>query len=133
MDVPESMLYGTTLVSQSFPVTVEASDHAARMFTPGALKSGCKLFRSLHQNPTWILKENKQGKSMNPVTLRMSRVIRFGPLDENETIYGANSSLTSMLLCRFATGLLQNHLVFIHGLNKNDIKLGKRYEVEIPC
>ncbi|KAJ9684425.1 hypothetical protein PVL29_016740 [Vitis rotundifolia] len=45
MDVPDIILYGTTLVSHSFPVTVEASDHAARMFTPGALKSGCMLSR----------------------------------------------------------------------------------------
>lgn len=41
MDVPEIMLYGTTLVSPSSPVTVVAIDHAARMSTPGAVKSGC--------------------------------------------------------------------------------------------
>ena len=40
MDVPEIMLYGTTLVSPSIPVTVVASDHAATMSTPGAVKSG---------------------------------------------------------------------------------------------
>lgn len=36
----------------------------------------------------------------------MSRVIRLGPLDENETINGADSSLTSTLLDIFAVGML---------------------------
>ncbi len=44
MDVPEIILYGTTLVSPSIPVTVEASDHAAIISAPGAVKSGCTKF-----------------------------------------------------------------------------------------
>lgn len=40
MDVPEMMLYGTTRLSPISPVTVVASDHAAKMSTPGALRSG---------------------------------------------------------------------------------------------
>jgi hypothetical protein len=44
MDVPEIILYGTTLVSPSIPVTVEASDHAAKISAPGAVKSGCTKF-----------------------------------------------------------------------------------------
>ncbi|KAJ9684394.1 hypothetical protein PVL29_016719 [Vitis rotundifolia] len=40
MDGPETILYGTTLVSQSYPVTVEAFVHADTMSTPGAVKSG---------------------------------------------------------------------------------------------
>jgi hypothetical protein len=34
-------LYLTTLVSPGLPVTVVASDHAAKMSTPGAVRSGC--------------------------------------------------------------------------------------------
>ncbi|KAJ9684420.1 hypothetical protein PVL29_016738 [Vitis rotundifolia] len=41
MDVPEMILYGTTLVSPGTPVKLEASVHAARMLTPGAAMSGC--------------------------------------------------------------------------------------------
>lgn len=40
MDVPEMMLNGTTLLSSGNPVTLVASDHAARMSTPGAVRSG---------------------------------------------------------------------------------------------
>lgn len=52
MDVPEIMLYGTTLGSSGYPVTVEAPDHAARMSTPGAVRSGYKINRAylfIHQ------------------------------------------------------------------------------------
>lgn len=42
MDVPDIILYGTTLVSPFHPVTVLSSDHAATMSTPGALRSGYK-------------------------------------------------------------------------------------------
>ncbi|KAJ9684412.1 hypothetical protein PVL29_016733 [Vitis rotundifolia] len=41
MDVPEMILYETTLVSPGTPVKLEASVHAARMSTPGAAMSGC--------------------------------------------------------------------------------------------
>ncbi|KAJ9684414.1 hypothetical protein PVL29_016732 [Vitis rotundifolia] len=40
MDVPEMILYGTTLVSPGTPVKLEASVHAARMLTPGATSFG---------------------------------------------------------------------------------------------
>ena len=40
MDVPDTMLYATTLVSSGYPEAVLASDHAARMSTPGAVRSG---------------------------------------------------------------------------------------------
>ena len=43
MDVPDIMLYGTTLLSPTNPVTVVASDQDATMSTPGAVKSGCKI------------------------------------------------------------------------------------------
>lgn len=43
MDVPESKLYVTTLLSPSDPVTVVPSDQAARMSTPGAVISGCRF------------------------------------------------------------------------------------------
>ena len=36
----------------------------------------------------------------------MSRVIGFGPLDENQTTNGANSFLASVLFCIFAVGVL---------------------------
>lgn len=41
MDVPEMILYGTTLVSPGYPVMEEASVHEARISTPGAVRSGC--------------------------------------------------------------------------------------------
>lgn len=36
----------------------------------------------------------------------MSLVIGFGPLDENQTTYGANSFLASVVLYIFAVGVL---------------------------
>ena len=45
MDVPEMILYGTTLVSPGTPVKLEAPVHAARMSTPGAAMSGCTVTR----------------------------------------------------------------------------------------
>lgn len=47
MDVPDIILYGTTLVSPGIPVTVVASDHDATMSTPGAVKSGCTTQKKL--------------------------------------------------------------------------------------
>ena len=44
----------------------------------------------------------------------MSLVIGLGPLEENETTNGANSSLTSTLFCIIAMGLL-----FISGVQEN--------------
>ena len=41
IDVLEIILYGTILVSPSTHVTVVASDQAAKISTPGAVKSGC--------------------------------------------------------------------------------------------
>jgi hypothetical protein len=41
MDVPETMLYFTTRLSPSSFVGDDASLHAARMFRPGAVTSGC--------------------------------------------------------------------------------------------
>lgn len=40
IEVPDMMLYGTCLVSSGSSVTVEAGDHAAKMSTPGAVRSG---------------------------------------------------------------------------------------------
>lgn len=40
IDVPKMMLYATTRVSSGYPDIVLASDHAARMSTPGAVRSG---------------------------------------------------------------------------------------------
>lgn len=40
IDVPDMMLYATTRVSSGYPDIVFASDHAARMSTPGAVRSG---------------------------------------------------------------------------------------------
>lgn len=45
MDVPDMKLYGTTRLSWGTPVTVVASDHAARMSTPGAVRSGCNKWK----------------------------------------------------------------------------------------
>lgn len=45
MEVPDIMLYGTTRVSPSSPVTVVPCDHAAKMSTPGAVKSGYSATR----------------------------------------------------------------------------------------
>ena len=42
MDVPEIILYGTILLSPSVLDTVSAFDQAAKMPTPGAVKSGCE-------------------------------------------------------------------------------------------
>ena len=36
----------------------------------------------------------------------MSGVIGFGPLEENQTTYGANSFLASVVFCIFAVGVL---------------------------
>lgn len=41
MDVPDMMLYFTTRLSPSSFVGDDASLHAARMFRPGAVTSGC--------------------------------------------------------------------------------------------
>lgn len=41
IDVPESMLSGTNLLSPFLPETGAISDHAAKIFIPGAVKSGC--------------------------------------------------------------------------------------------
>ena len=41
MDVPETMLYFTTRSSPSSFVGDDVSLHAARMFRPGAVTSGC--------------------------------------------------------------------------------------------
>lgn len=46
MDVPDIMLYGTTLLSPVIPVTDVASDHDATISTPGAVKSGCTIEKS---------------------------------------------------------------------------------------
>lgn len=40
MDVRDIILYGTTMVSPSNPVTVVASDHASTMSIPGAHRAG---------------------------------------------------------------------------------------------
>lgn len=60
-----------------------ASDHAATMSTPGALRSGCK---------NGSVCSNKSKKNIHSIilrrkliTFRISTVIGFGPLDENET------------------------------------------------
>lgn len=42
MDVPEMMLNDTILGSSGNPVALVASDHAARISTPGAVRSGCE-------------------------------------------------------------------------------------------
>ena len=58
MDGPETILYGTTLVSQSYPVTVEAFVHAATMSTPGAVKSGCIIMsRICNSERDWATQE----------------------------------------------------------------------------
>lgn len=41
IDVPESTLKGTCLLSEVRSVIGAASENAARMFTPGAVISGC--------------------------------------------------------------------------------------------
>jgi len=47
MDVPEIILYGTTLLSSSIDVIVAASVHATKISTAMDAKSGCnKLYKS---------------------------------------------------------------------------------------
>ena len=41
IDVPDIILKGTTLLSPSTSVIEATGDHAARIFTPGAVRSGC--------------------------------------------------------------------------------------------
>ena len=45
MDVPDMRLYLTTRLSPSSFVGDDASLHAARMFSPGAVTSGCVIHR----------------------------------------------------------------------------------------
>ena len=40
IDVPEIILYADTLLSNERPESEPTGDHAAKMFTPGAVKSG---------------------------------------------------------------------------------------------
>lgn len=42
MDVPETMLKSTTLLSKGLVVIGAAFDQAARISTPGAVMSGCQ-------------------------------------------------------------------------------------------
>ncbi|RYR42437.1 hypothetical protein Ahy_A08g038927 [Arachis hypogaea] len=44
MEVPETMLKLTCLLSTDKPVGPTAPVHPARMFTPGAIKSGLSIF-----------------------------------------------------------------------------------------
>ena len=46
IDVPDIMLQGTLLLSSFTLVTGDTRDHAARMSTPGAVKSGCNIIKT---------------------------------------------------------------------------------------
>lgn len=78
MDVPDRILYGLRRLSSGASVRGVTSGQAARISTPGAVKSG----------------------------LRISEVTGFGPLDENETTTGARVSVTSVVLLMVAVGFL---------------------------
>lgn len=43
IDVPDFILYNTLLLSPSTPEIEESGGHAARIPTPGAVKSGCNI------------------------------------------------------------------------------------------
>lgn len=55
MDVPDTMLYFTTRWSPSSFVGDEASLHAARIFSPGAVTSGWTLMRKLRSIHSHIM------------------------------------------------------------------------------
>lgn len=56
MDVPESMLYTTLLLSFRSPDTDDSGVHAARMSIPGADRSGCNV----HSRPyTYMHEQHK--------------------------------------------------------------------------
>lgn len=63
-------------------------------------------------NNIWIICEIKSSYGMSltffpaMITLRMSLVMGFGPLEENETTNGANVSFTATLLEMVADALL---------------------------
>ena len=45
MEVPDSMEYLTNLLSLASVVTGEMGEYAAKIFTPGAVTSGCIILR----------------------------------------------------------------------------------------
>lgn len=61
---------------------------------------------------------NRRGSAILVLTLRISNVIGLGPLDENQTTYGADSSLVVILLSMVAIGSLSKKLqdIWINGV-----------------
>lgn len=107
MDVPDMMLYCTTRWSPSSFVGDDAPLHAARMFSPGAVMSGC--VEGKRQK-----KKNQRVLNYAPVpciihcmrctrtyaqysTLRMLGSKTLGPRDENCAITGDGRTSTTVL------------------------------------
>lgn len=85
----------TLLVSSKLMEGGATGDQAARISTPGAVRSG--YFFHPNQISIMLLIDNDRKKSQAReicclITLRMSAVIGLGPLEEKETTRGAATS-----------------------------------------
>jgi hypothetical protein len=82
--------------------------HAARMFTPGAVMSGCEFsnatnrfsHRLAHSPP---LHHARVGQRIVSSTLRMFGEMELGPLEEKYAIAGAGVLPTTVLLAEMCT------------------------------
>jgi hypothetical protein len=108
MDVPDMMLYCTTRWSPSSFVGDDAPLHAARMFSPGAVMSGCiEGKRQKKKNSAYLLRASFLYHSLYALhlhtyvrtysTLRMLGSRTLGPRDENCAITGDGRTSTTVL------------------------------------
>ncbi|KVH92101.1 hypothetical protein Ccrd_005865 [Cynara cardunculus var. scolymus] len=105
IDVPDIILKGTALRSPSIWVIGATGGHAARILTPGAVRSGC---------------------------IKRKIVTRFGPLDEKEATYGDDEFVTSSLFIITAVAFLKRIFMLDNiPSSKSSTALGKPIEAVI--
>lgn len=108
IDVPEIILNCNFLRSSREKETGDIGDQLARMFTPGAIKSGYNIKHKKKFTQRMLPHiDTFNSFSHRKSTFRTSGVTKFGPLDEKMTTSGAELSSNSSLLNMVAVGALQ--------------------------
>ncbi|PON57783.1 hypothetical protein PanWU01x14_171450 [Parasponia andersonii] len=82
IDVPDRMLNSVFRVSESNPVGPIASVHAARMLTPGAIKSGLRISGLSVLGPL-PEKEATIGAGLIPITVPWKSMVAVGLLSDD--------------------------------------------------
>ncbi|KAL4320109.1 hypothetical protein GQ457_18G018270 [Hibiscus cannabinus] len=91
MEVPERMLNSVFLGSESNPVGPTASVQAAKMLTPGAIKSGLRISGFSPLGPL-AEKEATTGAGLMPITVPLTSIVAVGFGDDETYFFTASPS-----------------------------------------